>query len=101
MKLNDFKQNFIKENQPKDYDSLDIIKESKQNEFIDYYKSNDDKFKNETSFTINKQNSLFRFRNTKENDDKDIIFEECIMSWDRMSHKGIMTFKNSPLKIQF
>ena len=99
MGLNEFKKNFIKENDPKIHDSLNIIEESKENEFIKYYKDNDEKFKKETSFTFSKQNALFCFRDATEEDDKDIIFEDCIMFWDRISHKGMMTFKKSPLKI--
>ena len=101
MNLNEFKNNFIRENEVKDHDFLDIIQETKTNEFIKYYKENNDNdiFKKENVvFTINRQNSLFCFRESKEEVGSDILVEDGIMFWDRMSHKGKMIFDTSPFK---
>jgi len=100
--LNAFKERFIKENEAKDHDSLDIIKESKTNEFIKYYKEKNDKdiFKKESViFTISRQNSLFCFRGNEEENDLGILVEDGIMFWDRMSHKGKMVFDILPFKM--
>ena len=103
MNLNEFKTSFIKENEAKDNDTLDIIQTSKTNEFIKYYKENNGKdiFKKENIvFRINRQNSLFCFREIKEEFDNDILLEDGIMFWDRMSHKGKMIFDKLHINLE-